>query len=95
MAISKVILNGVTQMDLTQDTVTAAHLETSYTAHGADGQPVTGSLTPGGSPNLQAKTGISPTTSSQTITADSGYDGLSSVQINAMPSGSVTNNGWS
>ena len=38
------------------------------------------------SPNLQSKTNISPTTSSQTITADSGYDGLSSVQINAMPS---------
>ena len=36
-------------------------------------------------PNLQSKTNISPTTSSQTITADSGYDGLSSVQINAMP----------
>ena len=44
----------------------------------------------GSAPNLQAKTNISPTTSSQTITADSGYDGLSSVQINAMPSGSVS-----
>lgn len=42
------------------------------------------------SPNLQSKTGISPTTSSQTINADNGYDGLSSVQINAMPSGSAT-----
>ena len=42
---------------------------------------------PSGSPSLQAKTNIAPTTSSQTITADSGYDGLSSVQINAMPSG--------
>jgi epidermal growth factor receptor substrate 15 len=41
----------------------------------------------GGSPSLQAKTNINPTTSSQTITADAGYDGLSSVQINAMPSG--------
>ena len=41
------------------------------------------------SPNLQAKTNISPTTSSQTITADNGYDGLSSVQINAMPSGTA------
>lgn len=40
-------------------------------------------------PSLQAKTNISPTTSSQTITADSGYDGLSSVQINAMPSGTA------
>lgn len=38
----------------------------------------------------QAKTNISPTTSSQTITADSGYDALSSVQINAMPTGSYT-----
>lgn len=41
-------------------------------------------------PSLQAKTNINPTTSSQTITADSGYDGLSSVQINAMPSGSTS-----
>lgn len=39
-----------------------------------------------GSANLQSKTNINPTTSSQTITPDSGYDGLSSVQINAMPS---------
>ena len=43
----------------------------------------------GSSPSLQAKTNISPTTSSQTITADNGYDGLSSVQINAMPSGTA------
>jgi len=38
-------------------------------------------------PSLQSKTNINPSTSSQTITADNGYDGLSSVQINAMPSG--------
>ncbi len=44
----------------------------------------------GGGVSLQAKTNINPTTSSQTITADAGYDGLSSVQINAMPSGSAT-----
>lgn len=41
-------------------------------------------------PNLQAKTNINPSTSSQTVTADQSYDGLSSVQINAMPSGSVS-----
>lgn len=38
------------------------------------------------SPSLQAKTNISPTESSQTISADNGYDGLSSVQINAISS---------
>ena len=43
----------------------------------------------GGTPNLQTKTNIDPTTSSQTITADTGYDGLDSVQINAMPSGTA------
>lgn len=42
------------------------------------------------SPRLQAKTGINPSTSSQTIRPDSGYDGLSSVQINAMTNGTVT-----
>lgn len=42
--------------------------------------------------DLQAKTGITPTESSQTITADSGYDGLSSVQINAIPSNYVGSN---
>ncbi len=44
-------------------------------------------LTDNSTPNLQSKTNINPTTSSQTIQADNGYDGLSSVQINAMPSG--------
>lgn len=44
-------------------------------------------VTSGGT--MQAKTNISPTTSSQTITPDVGYDGLSSVQINAMPTGTA------
>lgn len=40
-------------------------------------------------PTLEVRTNINPTTSSQTITANSGYDGLASVQINAMPNGTA------
>lgn len=80
MAISKIILNGVTQMDLTGDTVTAATLLSPKTAHGADGEPLTGGL-------------VEKTLTTKTITANGTYnassdnaDGYSSVVVN-VPSG--------
>ena len=82
-------IRTITGVSLAGDTVTAAHLETGYTAHDALGNAITGQLSPGGQPNLQAKTNLDPTESSQTIEADSGYDGLSSVQINAVSSSFV------
>lgn len=89
MAVSKVILNGNTLMDVTQDTVAADKLLQTYTATKNDGTKVTGTLVPSVQPTLQSKT-VSPTTSQQTVSPDAGYDGLSSVTVNAMPSGSAS-----
>lgn len=45
MARSKVVFGGEVLMDLTGDTVQADKLLKGYTAHGADGEPVTGTCT--------------------------------------------------
>ena len=75
MAISKIVLNGVTQIDLTQDTVAANNLLSPNTAHGADGEPVSGSAT--------------KVLTTKTVTANGTYnassdnaDGYSSVTVN-------------
>lgn len=47
MAISKVIYGNTTLLDLTGDTVTASTLSYGITAHGADGEPITGTNTGG------------------------------------------------
>lgn len=79
-------IRTITAVSLEGDTVTASHLESGYTAHDALGNPITGTMSPGTAPTLQAKTHIEPTESSQTIRPDTGYDGLSSVQIDGISS---------
>lgn len=44
MAISKVIYGTNTLIDLTSDTIAAPKVLSGYTAHGANGEPITGSL---------------------------------------------------
>lgn len=63
MAISKIILNGVTQIDLTQDTVTANNLISPNTAHDAAGLSVVGT----------ASGGITPS-GTMSITSNGTYD---------------------
>lgn len=82
-------IKNIDAVDISSDTVDAAHLLSGYTAHDRFGEAVAGSYV-APTYSSQAKTNIDPSTSSQTITPDTGYDGLSSVQINAMPSGSAT-----
>ena len=65
MAISKIILNGVTQMDLTGDTVAANNLISPNTTHGADGEAIVGTASGGGSSkNTQVVQGTTRTNSS-------------------------------
>ena len=76
-------LDGLVSLDVTENGTYTLYPEYVY-------DTVTVHVPPSSTPNLQSKSGINPSTSSQTITADSGYDGLSSVQINAMPIGSAS-----
>ena len=45
MAVSKIVYGGETLIDLTADTVKADKVLKGYTAHGADGEPITGTCT--------------------------------------------------
>ena len=65
MAISKVILNGETQMDVTGKTVTAGSMLSGVTALKNDGTDITG--------NIESKTSSDMTVSGATVTAPAGY----------------------
>ena len=77
---------------------TASGEKVQGTSSGSGGMTVVETQDPGGGTivtitgtavTLQTKSNISPTESSQTIEPDNGYTGLSSVQINAIPSNYV------
>lgn len=86
MAKNKIIYGGNTLIDLTSDTVTADKLAEGYTAHDKAGNVITGTMS-SGTANLQSKSVTYTSNGSATVTPDSGYDGLSSVDVTVDVSG--------
>ena len=80
MAVNKVDVNGVTVLDLTQDSVTPATLKRGETAHDASGTAIVGEME-SSTPSLQSKSVTYTANGTATITPDAGYDGLSSVDV--------------
>lgn len=82
--VNKVVVNDTTLIDLTADTVDAAHLAEGYTAHDLSGAPIVGTMA-GGTPVIQSKS----ITANGTYTAPSGVDGFSPVVVN-VPKGTLS-----
>ena len=67
MAYNKVIYGGNVLIDLTEDTISADKLLSGYTAHGKDGNGITGTC------NFDANTQDANATAAQILTGSSGY----------------------
>lgn len=81
MAISKVVYGGNTLIDLTADSVTADKLLKGIKAHGADGEPVTGTCT------FDADTQDATATAAEILSGKTAYNKGTKV------TGSMKNNG--
>lgn len=94
MAISKIILNGVTQMDVTGKTVTSASMRNGITALKNDGTDITGSIQDMTLPSAAsstssgtAKATITPTSSAQYLNIPAGYNDTAQFYTIAAASG--------
>lgn len=77
MGISKVVYGNTALIDLTNDTVAAAKMLSGTTAHGANGEAITGNIV------SKAAATYVPTTTDQTITANQYLSGVQTIKGDA------------
>ena len=94
MGVAKVIINDVTEIDLTADTVTADTLAEGATAHDAKGDIITGTMTSGGGDESfiayiesDAGAGITSLPSGVTSIGNSAFYSCSKLALTSLPSG--------
>lgn len=80
--VNKVVYGGTTIIDISDTTATSDKILSGYGAYGADGQWMNGTASSGPG-DLQSKT-VDPSTSQIVVEPDTGYDGLSSVTVDAI-----------
>lgn len=83
---NKVVIDGVTKIDLTGDSVTAADVAEGKTFHDASGTQKTGTKA---EPKLQSKSVTITSNGTINIKSDSGYDGLNEAIVTVNVSAST------
>lgn len=84
MAISKVVYGGNTLIDLTADTVVADKLLKGYKAHGANGEPITGTCT------FDANTQDATASAAEILSGKTAYNKASKVTGTMKNNGAIT-----
>lgn len=91
MAVSKVIFDGDTLIDLTGDTVTEDKLAEGITAHNAKGEQITGTMSGGGSGDDAAIDGLLEDSLVDLVSGATSVDPYSAYQRNALKTVNLPN----